>query len=71
MHSGMPGAPNVQSQNKNQNGHIYAKRPPKRLISSTFGIKIYWPKIMLECCPRTQIDALRPPKLIYASKTRI
>ena len=50
--------------------NLSAEGPPKRLNSATIGIKIYWPKMMFECCPRIQIDALRPPLLIYALKTR-
>ena len=50
--------------------NISAKGPPKRLNSATFGMKIYWPKMMFECCLMIQIDALRPPILIYASKNR-
>ena len=52
-------------------GKIPAKGPPKILNSATFGITIYWPKMMFECIPRIQIDVLRPPILIYASKNRI
>ena len=48
-----------------------AKGPPKRLNSAAIGMNIYWPNIMFGCCPRIKIDALRPPLLIYASKTRI
>ena len=47
------------------------KGPQKRLNSVTFGMKIYWPKSMFECCPWIQMDALRSPLFIYASKTRI
>ena len=50
---------------------IAAKGPQKRLNSVSFGIKKSWPKLMFECCPSMDIDALRPPILIYASKTRI
>ena len=47
-----------------------AKGSPKRLNSATIGIKISWPKMIFECCPRIQIYASRPPLLIYALKTR-
>ena len=48
-----------------------AKVPPKILNSATFDIKTSCTKIMFECCPSTQIYALRTPLFIYASKTRI
>ena len=50
---------------------IAAKGTLKMMNLSTFGMKISWPKIMFECCPSTQIYALRTPLFIYASKTRI
>ena len=49
---------------------LSAEGPQKRLNSVTIGIKISWPKMMFECCPRIQIDVLRPLLLIYALKTR-
>ena len=48
-----------------------AKGPPIRLNLKILGMKIYWPKMMFECFPRTHIYALRPSILIYALKTRI
>ena len=50
---------------------ITAKRQPKSLNSGTFGMNISWPKIMFQCYPMIQIDALRPPLLLYTSTTRI
>ena len=52
------------------NVSITSKRLLKMQNSATIGIKIYWPKMMFECFPRIQIDALRLPVLIYALKTR-
>ena len=51
--------------------NILAKGPPKRFNSATFRMKIYWPKMMLERCPKIQIDTLIPHLLIYAPKNRI
>ena len=50
---------------------ILAKGQPKILNSATFGMNIHWPKMMFQCCPRIQMDVLRPPLLIYVSKNRI
>ena len=48
-----------------------AKGHPKSLNSATFRIRVSWPKMMFECCPISGKDAITPPLLIYASKTRI
>ena len=50
---------------------LSAKEQPKGLNSATFEMKIYWPKMAFECCTWIQMDDLRPPLLIYASKTII
>ena len=51
--------------------YISVKGPPKKLNLTTIEITTSWPKIMFECCPRMQVDAIRHPLLIYALKTGI
>ena len=50
---------------------IPAKGQLKMMNSTTFGIKISWPKMMIQCFPRIYMDALRPPLLIYAPENSI
>ena len=50
---------------------ISAKGQPKRLNLATFGMKIFCPKMMFQCFSRINMDALRSPLLIYASKNII
>ena len=50
---------------------ITAKRPPKRLKSANFGIKISWPENDVLMLSKDGKDALRPPIFIDAPKPRI
>ena len=48
-----------------------ALRDHQKADFSHYWDKISWTEMTFECCLRTEIDALRPPLLIYVSKTRI